>query len=240
MQFRHKMQRSFWKRANRLRYGDAFFLTDYLGARFLVRNSNIIGQHIASGVCDIYQLVALIADCERLKPSVFLDIGANSGLYACILLRKNLVPRAVLFEPDRRNAAHLRANLFLNDLDARADLREQAAGSAPGRLRLVPGPEANTGSSYLAAAGEAAGYEVEVARIDDVVALSGVTFAAKIDVEGHELETLAGMARTLSENRGVIQIETWDKRDAVIAALAAHGYRLTGEVPPDLRFEKSR
>jgi hypothetical protein len=36
------------------------------------------------------------------------------------------------------------------------------------------------------------------------------------------------MARILSENRGVVQIETWDKRDAVIAALAAHGYRLTG------------
>jgi hypothetical protein len=156
MQFRHKMQRSFWKRVNRIRHGDVFFITDYLGARFLVRNSNIIGQHIATGVCDLYQLTALIAACERLKPSVFLDIGANSGLYSCILLRKSLVPRAILFEPDRRNAAHLRANLFLNDIADCAEVREQAAGSASGRLRLVPGPEANTGSSYLAAAGGAA------------------------------------------------------------------------------------
>lgn len=239
MQFRHKMQRSFWKRVNRVRYGDAFFLTDYLGARFLVRDTNVIGQHIATGVCDIYQLTALISACERLQPSVFLDIGANSGLYSCILLRRNLVPRAILFEPDRRNAEHLRANLFLNDLAARAEIHERAAGSVPARLHLVPGPEANTGSSHLAAAGGTGGYDVDVVRIDDVTVLTGATFAAKIDVEGHELETIAGMARTLRENRGIIQIETWDKRDAVIAALAAHGYRLIGEVPPDLRFEKA-
>jgi FkbM family methyltransferase len=39
-------------------------------------------------------------------------------------------------------------------------------------------------------------------RFDDFVALTGQTLAIKIDVERYERKVLAGMARTLRDNRG--------------------------------------
>lgn len=58
----------------------------------------------------------LIARCAEFGPELFMDIGANIRMYSCILLRKHSVPRAILFEPDRRNLIHLRANLLMNGL----------------------------------------------------------------------------------------------------------------------------
>jgi FkbM family methyltransferase len=237
--FRRRLQRSIFKRLHRLIHGDEFFMADYFGARFVVRASNVIGREIAAGTCDLDQLNAFTSACARLRPAVFLDIGANAGLYTCILLKQDLVRRAIAFEPDRRNAVHLRANLLINDLLERVDLRELAVSDAPGRLRLVPGPESNTGASRLAAAGDAEGYEVDVVRLDDVLRLADQTIAIKIDVEFHETEVLAGMTRLLTANRGIAQIETWDRRDAVIATMQQHGWRLVAEITPDLIFEKS-
>lgn len=235
--FRRKLRRSLWKRLDRLVHGDRYFMADYLGARFMVRATNVIGREISAGTYDLDQLDHMIAACARLRPTVFLDIGANAGLYTCILLKRGLVPRAVAFEPDRRNAVHLRANLLVNDLTDRVDLREIALGDSPGRLRLVPGPESNTGASRLAAAGDD-GYEVEVARFDDLLSLAGETLALKLDVEFHEPEALAGMPGLLHDNRGIAQIESWDHRDTVIATMQGHGWHLTAEFGPDLVFEK--
>lgn len=41
---------------------------------------------------------------------------AMPTMYSCILLRKHSVPRAILFEPDRRNLIRPRANLLMNGL----------------------------------------------------------------------------------------------------------------------------
>jgi FkbM family methyltransferase len=239
MRFLRKLKRSVLKRIVRLVWGDRFFLTRYLGARFLVRGSDQVGREIATGTYDPDRFKYLIAACRRLKPDLFVDVGANCGLYTCVLLSHGVVPRAVAFEPDRRNAALLRTNLLINNLLERVTVREQAAGRGPGRLRLVPGPESNTGSSRLVAGAEAEeGYEVEVVRLDDALDWAGGCIAAKIDVEWHELETLAGMTRLLDQSHGLVQIESWDQTAEVEAVMMGHGWRRTAAFPPDLIFEK--
>ena len=50
-------------------------------------------------------------------------------------------------------------------------------------------------------------------RFDDFVTLTGRTAAIKIDVERYERKVLAGMARTLRDNRGMVQIEVLEARD---------------------------
>ena len=54
--------------------------------------------------------------CTELRPDVFIDVGANIGLYSCILLKNAYVPRAILFEPDHQNVVQLKANLLINGL----------------------------------------------------------------------------------------------------------------------------
>jgi FkbM family methyltransferase len=114
-----------------------------------------------------------------------------------------------------------------------------ALGAEPGRFRLVPGPERDIGLSQIvetAAAGQ--GYEVEVVRFDDFVTLTGRTLAIKIDVERYERKVLAGMARTLRDNRGMVQIEVLEARDETVRLMAMAGFKLAQDFGPNLVFRK--
>jgi FkbM family methyltransferase len=236
MAFWRRQWRSIRKRVVRRRHGERWFVAHYLGADFLVRLDNGIGREIAFASYERDRIENFIGLCKGAPPDLFLDLGANCGVYACILLRTNIVPRAVVFEPDRDNAALLRVNLMINDLAGRADLRQAAAGQAAGRATLVPGPPENTGQSRLMDG--AGGYAVEVVAVDNIVPLTGKTLAIKIDVEGFEREALAGMAQLLRENRGIVQIESYDHEAAVMATMADAGYALVTNMRPDFVFAK--
>jgi methyltransferase FkbM-like protein len=82
------------------------------------------------------------------------------------------------------------------------------------------------------AAPEGQGYDVEVVRFDDFVALAGRTLAIKIDVERYERKVLAGMARTLRDNRGIVQIEVLEAREETIQLMTAAGFRLAQDFGP--------
>ncbi len=238
--WRNKWRRRFFKPFNRLVHRRHYFVCSYFGADFLVQAENVGGFEISAQIGEYRELANFVRTCADLKPDVFIDIGANLGLYTCVMMKKALAPRAILFEPDRRNRVHLRANLLINDLlEAAIDINEMALGAEPGKFRLVPGPERDIGLSQIVENADAAdGYEVDIIRLDDLVALSGKTLAIKIDIERYERKALAGMARTLRDNRGIVQIEVLEARDETIGLMAAAGYALTQEFPPNLVFRK--
>jgi FkbM family methyltransferase len=239
--WRNKWRRRFYKPYNKIRHRGHYFVCRYFGADFLVRSANVGGLEISAKIGEYRELQNFTTSCAALKPDVFIDIGANLGLYTCIVMKNGLAPRAILFEPDRRNRVHLRANLLINDLlDADITINEVALGAAPGKFRLVPGPERDIGLSQImesAPAGE--GYEVEIVRFDDLISLSGKTLAVKIDIERYERKALAGMARTLAENRGLVQIEVLEAREETVGLMAAAGFKLTHEFGPNLVFRKA-
>ena len=65
----------------------------FFGADFIVRLDDHIGYEMAIGIFEWVQLDRLIKTCERIKPDVFLDIGAHSGLYTCVIGRRDLAKR---------------------------------------------------------------------------------------------------------------------------------------------------
>ncbi len=241
LRWRNKLRRRFYKPYNKIVHRGRYFVCSYFGADFLVRSVNVGGLEISAKIAEYPELNYFVASCIELKPDLFIDMGANLGLYTCIAMKNRLVPRAIAFEPDRRNRIHLRANLLINDLtDADIEIHDVALGAAPGRFRLVPGPERDIGLSQIvenASAGE--GYDVEVARFDDVVALAGGKLAIKIDVERYERKALAGMARTLHDNCGIVQIEVLEAREETIGLMRAAGFALAREFPPNLVFRKA-
>jgi FkbM family methyltransferase len=239
LRFLPRLKRSLRKQYIRVVHGDDYFVTRYFGAQFIVRWTDIVSREIALKNFEHIQLDYFMRASRRLRPSVFIDIGANSGLYSCILLKNGLVPAALLFEPDRRNAIYLRANLQINGVLDKAVIYDAAIGARAGRMRLAPGPDTNTGTSRIIDDGKAGGtYEVEMVRLSDIVSHTGEILAIKMDIEGHELAALTSMEDVLQRNRGIIQIETTEKRAEVAETMQRLGYTLAADFSSDLVFEK--
>jgi FkbM family methyltransferase len=143
-----------------------------------------------------------------------------------------------LFEPDRKNVIHLKANLLINDLLSSIELHEVAIGDTEGRGRLIPGAIDGGFSTLVAVnADDNAGYEVEIRPLDNLLALSDRTLAIKVDVERYECKVLIGMRRTLRQNRCVVQIEAFESRDQVVAMMTETGYDLVADYSPNFIFE---
>jgi len=216
----------------------------YFGADFIVNLEDEVGYEIAINRFEWHELELMIEACERIKPEMFLDVGANLGLYSCVLGRRKAVPRIVAFEPDHTNFERLAGNLKLNNLTGVVDLHEAGAGSKPGMSTLVPASASNRGMSRIDAGANDAtnvgGYEIPIVAIDDVVRLDGSRIAAKIDVEGHEIEVLMGAAQLFTRNGGVAQIEAHGNRMAgvITELMATFGWRFIERYGLDVRFEK--
>jgi FkbM family methyltransferase len=217
----------------------------YFGTDFIVNLDDEVGYEIALNRFEWRELKLMLDACERLKPELFLDVGANLGLYSCVLGRHKAVPRIVAFEPDHANFARLTANLKLNKLTEIAEAYEAGAGAKAGTETLMPAGADNRGVSRIASGtGQAAGegaYAIPIMALDDVVRLDGSRIAVKIDVEGFELEVLMGAAQLFTRNGGFAQIEAHGNQVAgvVTELMATFGWRFIERYGLDLRFEKS-
>lgn len=211
----------------------------YFGADFIVRLDDHIGYEMAIRIFEWVQIERMIRTCERVRPDTFLDIGAHSGLYSCIVGRRNLAQRLIAFEPDRRALVHLKANLLINDLLEKTEIHEAAVGAERGFAMFVQGGDDNRGQSRIEE-GHPDAYQIPVVALDDVLRIEGETLAIKMDVEGFEMETLAGGERLFRANRGYAQIEAYDGRhEDVIPRMAELGWRMTDRLDIDFLFEKT-
>jgi len=173
---------------------------------------------------------------RTLRPGdLFVDIGANAGLYTILAL--DLGASVISVEPGPV-VDQLRANLVENGYDA--EVIEAALADTPGRTRLH-GPDSNRAAIDPAAmleelASPSASTEgwVEVTTLDAVLGERTAT-GVKIDVEGAERLVLEGAERALAEHRiGLLQLE-WNRaaralldedRMPVARLLGQHGYEL--------------
>jgi len=232
-----KVRRRFRKPFNKVFRSRHYFISRYIGADFLLRPDGIGTLEMSAKIAEYPELTNFMRRCGELQPDIFIDIGANIGLYSCILLKNGCVQRAVLFEPDRIIRIHLKANLLINGLLNKIELHEVALGAAAGCHRLVPGAIDGGFSKIAVDDLSGAGYDVQVARLDDLVQLSGCKLAIKIDVEHYECDVLAGMPRILSQNRCIVQIEAFETRNEVISIMTAAGYDLAANFAPNFVFE---
>ena len=132
-----------------------------------------------------------------LNADVFIDIGANIGLYTCIA--RSLGKHAVAVEPQPQNLDCLYSNLINNNWQD-TEVFPLALSNKPGLLTLygASGPSASLVSGW-------AGYSTQFRRIVPVNTLDtlldhrfdGKQLFIKIDVEGAEYNVLLGALKTL-------------------------------------------
>lgn len=170
---------------------------------------------------------------------VFIDIGANDGLYTVFAARRvGPTGRVVALEPSRRELDRLHRNIALNELTNIVTL-PVAAGDRDGTAQLRIAGFGHEGQNTLggfAYAIEGAGFEpIEVARLDGIIKAQNVSRVdiLKIDAEGAELAVLRGARAVLARHRPLIIFELVEaalcqqgaSRRDVLRLLEEAGYR---------------
>jgi FkbM family methyltransferase len=121
------------------------------------------------------------------------DVGGHLGVYSVALARR-VRPRGrvVVFEPDDGNAILLKRNVELNGVAQVVHHKPAALGRKSGRARFTGGV------SQISRVDEGGEREVLMSTLDAEFPDDRVDLL-KIDVEGYELEVLAGGATLLTD-----------------------------------------
>lgn len=231
------------KRLTRLKRFPALGRRD--GAPFVLDPRNWIDNRLLSGIrYEDLQLDFARRQITERGLDLVIDIGANFGLYSILLGREQEVAEVIAFEPVRRNYNQLLGNVFANRLDGKVTAHRLGLGDKSAKLTIHIDPT-STGVSRLDLSStdrDAAVFTesetIEIRTFDAVCAPEGRAAFVKIDVEGHAPAVVAGMAKFLAANRGVLQVEVTPAETAVIEALAAHGWREIASMELDRYFAK--
>jgi FkbM family methyltransferase len=197
--------------------------------RFFVKNRHdAIQRHHYVG--EFYEREELAIITRYFKPGgVFVDIGANVGnhtLYAAKLLHAR---RVIPFEVNPEAIEILTANIALNDC-SNVDTSYIGFGvaSRDGPLISLPGPANNLGGqTYRMQDGD--DQVLPAIRADAVLAHTPIDFI-KLDIEGMEMEALAGLEETTTRWRPAIFAEIEDPELGIFNAwVLRHGYKLVDQ-----------
>jgi FkbM family methyltransferase len=170
-----------------------------------------------------------IAWLARLIPAgsgTAIDVGANIGIYSYYLAR--ICSRVEAFEPNPACAKVLEAycagNIHVHPIALSAE-----RGTAMLNIPVVEGVQ-QTGLASLkpSAFAESRSIAVQVQMLDEY-SFDNVRFV-KVDVEGKELDVLAGAERTLRKHRPILLLELEERHQqrpirAIIEAVAEMGYQ---------------
>jgi FkbM family methyltransferase len=159
---------------------------------------------------------------------VFFDIGANIGFFSMIAARQVGTDGAVYaFDPVPEHVAAMRHNLAINSI-SHVSLSAVAVSDRNGTQTLFV-PAESTGARLASIADGNAGHrrlDVEVATIDTMVERGALRppDVVKIDVEGAEVEVLAGMRRTLEQYSPIVLCEMHGRNAEYVRAIRSAGY----------------
>jgi len=212
---------------------------DEWGDRYLLDRSHFLDAYVlVDGAYERRNLA--VARQSAAESDLFLDIGANFGLYTVPLSR--LVP-TIAFEPDPHTGSQLRANLWLNNCEA--DIRQVAVSDRKGmaELFLSRTPREgnfgikNPGTTSLTWNAEHHGrdtIQVPTVTLDDEIAVRGQRILIKVDVEGHEVEVAEGMKRLMANNSCRVLAEVFEvRREEWERTMRAAGYAANRAAPVD-------
>src|SRR5262249_6373934 len=194
-------------------------------------------------VTGLYEPNEFLLLSKILKPSmIFVDVGANMGLYTLYAARRiGAIGRVLAIEPSGRERAVLENNVRLNAL-TNVTVRGNAISDKVSEVELLVAQAQHSGHNTLGAFGYDTPLDhrekTQTELLDDIVTAEGLprVDVVKMDVEGAELKALRGARMTLENHRPLLLLELSDRAlqhqnassAEVLVLLAQYGYKVHG------------
>ena len=215
------------------------------GCLFLLDNKNWIDTRLLIGQpYERKQIASAIELIAKHEMDVFVDVGANIGVYS-IALATHCVGIGVLsFEPVVRNYNQLCANVFVNGLNHVVTPVNQALSNTNAAVSIQIDPT-STGVSCIeheSTEVERSSYseneQIQCVVFDDEYSYVNRKMFVKIDVEGHEIQVIQGMQNTLKHNSVILQVEILsdESNEEIVKILKSLEYRCIGCIGDDYRY----
>lgn len=175
-------------------------------------------------------LAALIA--QQKDDFLFLDIGANQGLYSLLAVRNPNCRQAYAFEPVSQTFNLLRENIALNGFQNQITPVQAAVSTTAGRATITL-RTAHSGAASLESTALVRGGATETIRTISISDLDVLlhpegSILVKIDVEGHEAVVIDQLMKSQHRQRIAAVFyevdENWNKPAALESALRQGGF----------------
>ncbi|MEN8257359.1 MAG: FkbM family methyltransferase [Thermodesulfobacteriota bacterium] len=218
-----------------------------LGLVLLLNYANYIDRRlIIKEPYEERQLAHFVTALRQNNFDMFVDVGANIGLYSLLAAKIGKVTTILSFEPDQRNNYQFRANILLNDFVNLIEVHDVGLSNESGAVEFLQQRGSSTGKSRIEKTAPSStknkDYQkttIHIARFDDEFHYEGQKIYIKMDVEGHELDALQGMQELLGENSCLLQVEVFaENLETIEGFMAPRGYTKFQEIGDD-RFYKN-
>lgn len=184
------------------------------------------------------------------RKELFLDIGANRGIYTILALTHYGYKNVIAFEPNPEMFSTLSRNVGLNDIQEKVELVQTGLGEKNESLKLsVDSLHAgggrifeDQGTQRAADGTEKIEFPVNIRLLDDILSLEDISRISfiKIDTEGFEDKILRGATKTISslESGTLLMIET-PKPEVIEPLLKSLGMTLIEQIESDYLYRKN-
>jgi FkbM family methyltransferase len=154
---------------------------------------------------------------EKNKPEIFIDIGANFGVYTLRISKLFQMLKIIAFEPVLTTFNKLKMNIKINNLGKKIKTYNVGLSNTNGLKKMI----AQKKNGYIQSGGFSFNTPKKIdnnhsvqyyktIRGDKILKLQKKKVVLKIDVEGYESKVLLGMKNLLKKNKVLLQIEIFD------------------------------
>ena len=164
------------------------------------------------------QIKSLSDWIKKNKPNIFIDIGANFGVYSLRISKLFQMLKVIAFEPVLTTFNKLKMNIEINNLGKRIKTYNVGLSNSNGLKKMIALKRRN----YI----QSGGFSFNVPRRklndeevvqyhksmkgDGVLKFKKKKIVIKIDVEGYENKVLLGIKNLLKNNKILLQIEIFN------------------------------
>lgn len=198
--------------------GKNIFIYEFVGLKLNINLNEPMDQLIFfHNEYEKKQINFLTTNIKDSNPSIFIDIGANSGIYSLQVGKSFPDLKIISFEPVKETFLKFEQNLLLNKNIKNIKAYNLGLSNQNQSLQM----KALKKNGYIQQGGfgvvsqneNTESLHTEFAMFkkgDEQFDLENNMIFIKIDVEGHELSVLNGIAKLISNNKIFIQVEIFD------------------------------